>query len=233
MGKKIFISYKYADSNVENITDNKSFWGSCTVRNYVDEIENTLKDKTDHIYKGESDGEDLSQLASSTIWNKLKDRIYDSTLTIVMLSKGMKDKYKEEKNQWIPQEISYSLKEMSRKDKNGNPVTSRTNALLAVILPDVNGSYDYFTYKKTCCTSGCTVYESNSTYIFDIMKGNLFNPKTPNCISCDTGATVYHGYPSYMYCVKWSDFVNDMETYIDIAYSLQDNQDNYNIQKEI
>lgn len=233
MGKKIFISYKYADSNVENITDNKSFWGSCTVRNYVDEIENTLKDITDHIYKGESDGEDLSQLASSTIWNKLKDRIYDSTLTIVMLSKGMKDKYKEEKYQWIPQEISYSLKEMSRKDKNGNPVTSRTNALLAVILPDVNGSYDYFTYKKTCCTSGCTVYESNSTYIFDIMKGNLFNQKTPNCNSCDTGATVYHGDPSYMYCVKWSDFVNDMETYIDKAYSLQDNQDNYNIQKEI
>ncbi len=233
MGKKIFISYKYADNNVENITDNKSFWGSCTVRNYVDEIENILKDKTDHIYKGESDGEDLSQLASSTIWNKLKDRIYDSTLTIVMLSKGMKDKYKEEKHQWIPQEISYSLKEMSRKDKNGNPVTSRTNALLAVVLPDVNGSYDYFTYKKNCCTSGCTFYESNSTYIFDIMKGNLFNQKTPNCNSCDTGATVYHGDPSYMYCVKWSDFVNDMEKYIDKAYSLQDNQDDYNIQKEI
>lgn len=233
MGKKIFISYKYADSNVENITDNKSFWGACTVRNYVDEIENTLKDKTDHIYKGESDGEDLSQLASSTIWDKLKDRIYDSTLTIVMLSKGMKDKYKEEKHQWIPQEISYSLKEVSRKDKNGNPVTSRTNALLAVVLPDVYGSYDYFTYKRTCCESGCTVYESNSTYIFDIMKGNLFNQKTPNCNSCDTGATIYHGDHSYMYCVKWSDFVNDMEAYIDKAYSLQDNQDNYNIQKEI
>ena len=112
MGKKIFISYKYADSNVENITDNKSFWGACTVRNYVDEIENTLKDKTDHIYKGESDGEDLSQLASSTIWNKLKDRIYDSTLTIVMLSKEMKDKYKEEKYQWIPQEISFWITPM-------------------------------------------------------------------------------------------------------------------------
>ena len=38
MGKKIFISYKYADSNVENIADDKSFWVTCTVRNYVDEI---------------------------------------------------------------------------------------------------------------------------------------------------------------------------------------------------
>lgn len=233
MGRKIFISYKYADSNVENITENKSFWGACTVRNYVDKIEQELKDKTDHIYKGESDGEDLSQLSSSTIWDKLKDRIYDSTLTIIMLSKGMKESFKEEKHQWIPQEISYSLKEVSRKDKNGNLVTSRTNALLAVILPDVNGSYDYFTYNRTCCKSGCTVYESNSSYIFSIMKGNLFNHKNPNCNSCDTGSTIYHGDPSYMYCVKWSDFVNSMETYIDKAYLLQDKQDDYNIQKEI
>ena len=96
MGRKIFISYKYADSNVENISENKSFWEACTVRNYVDKIEQDLKDKTEHIYKGESDGEDLSQLAPSTIWDKLKDRIYDSTLTIVMLSKGMKENFKEE-----------------------------------------------------------------------------------------------------------------------------------------
>lgn len=233
MGRKIFISYKYADNNVENITSNKSIWGACTVRNYVDKIEQNLKDKTDHIYKGESDGEDLSQLASSTIWGKLKDRIYDSTLTIILLSKGMKESFKEEKYQWIPQEISYSLKEVSRKDKNGNPVTSRTNALLAVVLPDVNGAYDYFTYKRTCCEKGCTVYESDSAYIFDIMKGNLFNQKTPIRNSCDTGAIVYQGDPSYMYCVKWSDFVNNMETYIDKAYMLQDKHEEYNIQKEI
>lgn len=36
-----------------------------------------------------------------------------------------------------------------------------------------------------------------------------------------------------MLCVKWSDFVDDMESYIDKAYEIQDNQDNYNIQKEI
>lgn len=72
----------------------------------------------------------LSQLSEETIWEKLKNRIYDSTLTIVMLSKGMREQYKEEKDQWIPREISYSLKEMSRTDSNGNPVTSKTNALM-------------------------------------------------------------------------------------------------------
>ena len=51
MGRKIFISYKYADNDVENITDDPGKWWTCTVRDYVDVIEETLKSKTDHIYK--------------------------------------------------------------------------------------------------------------------------------------------------------------------------------------
>lgn len=233
MGRKIFISYKYSDNNVKNITGDPGMWYKCTVRNYVDVVENTLKDKTEHIYKGESDGEDLSQLSDSTIWEKLKNRIYDSTLTIVMLSKGMRERYKEEKYQWIPQEISYSLKEISRKNKNGDLVTSKTNALLAVILPDINDSYDYFTYQKTCCDCKCRYYDSNSSGIFSIMSGNMFNIKNPNKYKCDNGETIYQDECNYMLCVKWSDFVENMEFYIDKAYDIQSNQESYNIQKEI
>ena len=36
MGRKIFISYKYADNDVENITDDPGKWWACTVRDYVD-----------------------------------------------------------------------------------------------------------------------------------------------------------------------------------------------------
>lgn len=169
MGRKIFVSYKYRDNNVENIIGMDGKVGLCTVRNYVDKLEEILKDKAEHIYKGESDGEDLSQLSDDTIWEKLKNRIYDSTLTIVMLSKGMREKYKAEKHQWIPQEISYSLKEISRIDSSGNSVTSKTNALIAVIVPDINGSYDYFTYQKDCCTKKCTHYNNDSDRIFTIM----------------------------------------------------------------
>ena len=113
-----------------------------TVRDYVDKIEETLKsDESDHIYKGESDGEDLSYLSDDTIWQKLRNRIYDSTLTIVMISPNMRNRYKKEKQQWIPREISYCLKEVSRIDKNGTPVKSKTNAMLAVVVPDKNNDY--------------------------------------------------------------------------------------------
>ncbi len=228
MGRKIFISYKYGDSNVHHIKG--GIWETNTVRDYVDEIESKL-DKSDHIYKGESDGEDLSGLSDDTIWEKLKNRIYDSTLTVVMLSKTMKDFWRLDKNQWIPREISYSLKETSRKNSSGDPVTSKTNALLAVIIPDTSNSYSYFTYERSCCDTKCRVLLIDT--LFGIMKGNTFNKKSQDTNICSDGTTVYHGESSYMSCVKWDDFISDMDYYFDKAYKLQDNIDLYEIQKEV
>ena len=233
MGRKVFVSYKYADNQVANITGTQENYMLCTVRDYVDKLEQLLKDKTDHIYKGESDGEDLSQLSEETIWEKLKNRIYDSTLTIVMLSKGMRKQYKDEEDQWIPREISYSLKEMSRTDSKGNPVTSKTNALMAVIIPDRDGSYQYFTSKRNCCSASCTFYNNTSPSIFTIMSKNMFNQKSPDREICDNEHNIYHGDCNYMLCVKWEDFIKDIDTYIDKAYNIQANQDQYNIAKEV
>lgn len=231
MGHKIFVSYKYADNDVYNILGS-GYWGFCTARDYVDIIEKILGE-SDDIYKGESDGEDLSQLADETIWSKLKDRIYDSSITIVILSKGMKENQKEERYQWIPQEISYSLRETPRKNKNGDSITSHTNALLAVVLPDRTGDYSYFMESKSCCSSGCTYYYKQSPLIFNIMRGNLFNQKKPNSDICTNNSTIYHGDYHYMLCVKWSDFENDMSTYIEKALDIQAKKDEYNVQKTI
>lgn len=44
------------------------------------------------------------------------------------------------------------------KNKNGDPVTSKSNAMLAVVLPDENGSYSYYLEKKQCCENGCTMH---------------------------------------------------------------------------
>ena len=180
MGRKIFVSYKYADDQVENL----SIWSNTTVRDYITEFEGLI-DSTDHIYKGESDDEDLSALSEETIWQKLKDRIYDSSITIVFISPGVKENGKTDLEQWIPWEVYYSLKEVSRKNKNGDPVTSNTNAMVAVVLPDTNGSYSYYLESKSCCVSACTTHYTGK--LFQIIKDNKFNLKNPSKKTCEIG----------------------------------------------
>ncbi len=92
MGRKVFISYKYGDSDVKQFSNLYSvFREPDTARSYVNKIQEYLETQSDHIYKGESDDEDLSYLSEQTIRDKLYDRIYDSTLTIVVISPNMKE----------------------------------------------------------------------------------------------------------------------------------------------
>ena len=229
MGKKIFISYKYTDSNVKQFSNLTSCSRQLdTVRSYVDLLEEYFKNNSDHIYKGESDGEDLSHLSDSTIRDRLYDRINDSTVTIVMLSPNMREPYREQKYQWIPQEISYSLRAQSRTNSKGQSITSSTNAMLAVILPDRNGSYSYFWNKCSLCNSNCTQY--NTEWLFEILRDNTFNIKRPNSEQCNNrGLTIYHGDSSYITYVKWEDFAEAPQKYIDKACEIQTHKDDYTI----
>jgi hypothetical protein len=221
MGKKIFISYKYADTNVQRLNI-ASWFENTTVRHYVDEFEKLLENE-DHIFKGESDGEDLSNLSEETIAQKLKDRIYDSSITIVFVSKGMKEWGKNESKQWIPWEISYSLKEISRGGR-----TSLTNAVLAVILPDENGSYEYFIQYNSQCNSTTLMTD----FLFPIMRKNMFNILNPSTSICNEN-TLYHGYSSYIHSVKWVDFKAKYNDFIDISTSIYENKGSYDIKKEL
>lgn len=221
MGKKIFVSYKFADTQVEKI-DRTPRLESTTPRHYLDEFEDKLEDKDD-IYKGESDGEDLSDLSEDTIAEKLKDRIYDSSVTVVFVSKGFKNSFKTEKNQWIPWEISYSLKEITRGGR-----TSATNAVLAVILPDENGLYDYYITHNAQCGSRIL----NIPFLFPIMKKNMFNILEPNTSDCN-GNTLHHGHSSFIHSVEWKNFISSYKKYIDIAVAIADDKNNYDIKKEL
>lgn len=224
MGHKIFISYKYGDSSVQRLA-RTPYWESTIVRHYVDEIQDRLKEG-DHINKGELDGEDLSMFKDETIASKLRDKIYDSSITIVLISPRMKELNTPESDQWIPWEISYSLYEVQRADR-----VSRANALLGVVLPDVNGSCDYVITNKRCCQSGCI--HLNTTNLFNIIKDNTFNRKRPPQHTCYIQDTIWE-YPfSYMHIVSWPTFINSMDKTIEDAIAIRDRIAEFDIHKQV
>ena len=151
MGHKVFVSYKYKDYDVQALstTVHPPTW-PC---DYVDYIQKYVL-PSDYIYKGEKSDEDISHLSDDRIWVHLKDKIYDSSIKVVLISPNMKEPNRWQRSQWIPWEIAYSLRNTSRKDR-----TSHNNSILAVILPDRNGSYSYY----------------NKNNLFPILRENINN----------------------------------------------------------
>lgn len=223
MGRKVFVSFKYHDYKVPNL-HGQSY---SEVHNYVDIIAEKLG--SDNVYKGERSDEDLSHLKEDTIWEKIKNRIYDSSVTIVLISDGMRNPNSYDKSQWIPWEVRYSLCEYNKNER-----ISHTNGLLYVVLPDILGDYNYMIEDKTCCQAGCRLYHDNK--LFYIMAKNLFNRKEDNCRVCDVGDTVFRFDDSYAIMVKWKDFINDdfsINFYVEMAYQRSLHKEEYNIRTEI
>ena len=112
MAHKTFISYKYSEA-----------------RNLRDEIIVALGDSASY-YKGEtSESPDLTDTSTENIKENLKDMMYDTSVTIVILSPNMTE------SNWIDWELEYCLKDKTRKGR-----TSHNNGIVAVIQK-VNGSY--------------------------------------------------------------------------------------------
>lgn len=207
MGKKVFVSYKFADNDVRKITSD--YYHIDTVRDYVNYLEKKIIGI--NIYKGEHDDEDLSAFKDETIWSNLKNKIFDSSVTIVLVSKNMKEKCISESEQWIPQEISYSLKEITR---GMYEKKSLSNAILCVVIPDRNGFYSYY------INNSRPLLSYNYTIIFKIIENNMNNNKK-------------NVFDSYIVTVKWDDFIKNINYYINEASKKQENINTYNITKQI
>lgn len=205
MGNKVFISYKYSDRSVRQLKPYDLFHIT-TVRNYVDIIQDKFERDGIHINKGENDGESLADFKKETIRSKLAEKIFDSSVTIVLISPNMKDALKAEEDQWIPWEISYSLKSKKREDNR-----SKRNAILLVILPDNFGNYDYV--------------NSPYRFYFNIIQRNLHNLHTPYIAHKLKNACSN----SYMLQCNWDNFISNPYEWIDAAKEIKMNGDKYNI----
>lgn len=192
MAHKTFISYKYSEA-----------------RNLRDDIIKALGDDATY-YKGEtSDSPDLTDTSTENIKKNLKDMMYDTSVTIVILSPNMIE------SKWIDWEIEYCLKDITRKDR-----TSHTNGVVGVIMKD-NGSYSWFKTTGTNCHGNSTV-SYHMDKVFDIISKNHFNsnPKQWHCDRCETYDWLNGSYIAF---VEEEDFLKDPQKYIDNAYDKSEN----------
>lgn len=236
MANKIFISYKYWDDSVYQNPNydkinhpsypNTTFFAKVTPRSYVNQLNIALKDYA--IQKWENDDEDLSKFKDSTIASKLRDKIYDSSVTIVLISPKMKDWFKAEEDQWIPWELSYSLSEYTRNDR-----TSKTNGVIAVVLPDENNSYEYCIENLHNCD--CAYLKFKNNFCFTIIGENFFNKKDPKLSWCPKCLQYhYDGVDNhYFVLATWNDFIMNPPKYIDEALNRSNHVNDYNIKKTI
>lgn len=187
MAHKTFISYKYSEA--QKLRDN---------------IIKALGHDA-YYYQGEtSESPDLTDTSTENIKNNLRDMMYNTSVTIVILSPNIK------KSKWIDWEIEYCLSNYSRKGR-----TSRTNGIVAVIMK-VNGGYDWLTNHLVNC-HGWNVVNYKNELLYPIIHKNHFNSNPPqwHCSECKTYDWLNGSYVEY---VEEDTFLLNPQKYIDNAY---------------
>jgi hypothetical protein len=187
MAHKTFISYKYSEAQ--------------RLRDRI--IDALGQDAT--FYRGEtSDSPDLTDTSTENIKRVLRDMMYDTSVTIVIISPHMKE------SKWIDWEIEYCLKNITRKDR-----TSHTNGVVGVIMK-YNGGYDWFVNHLINC-HGRSVVNYKNEYLYPIIYNNHFNsnPAKWHCEICKTYDWMNGSYIEY---VEEETFLANPQLYIDNAY---------------
>ena len=202
MSHKTFISYKYSEAT-----------------QLRDDIIDALGEDATY-YKGEtSDSPDLTDTSTENIKKNLKDMMYDTSVTIVILSPNMK------KSNWIDWEIEYCLKSISRKGRK-----SHTNGVVGVIQK-VNGNYDWLKYTVTAA-DGHVNTNYHADKLFDIINKNRYN-QNPVVYACEKCKSFDSLNGSYIAFVTEDDFLANPKKYIDNAYDKSENDANgYNLVKQ-
>lgn len=152
---------------------------------------------------------ELINNTTKNIKKNLKDMMYDTSVTIVILSPQMT------KSKWIDWEIEYCLKSITRKNR-----TSHTNGVVGIVMK-VDGDYSWFKKTGISCHGSSTVsYEMSK--VFNIISANHFN-SNPEQWHCDKCKTYDWLNGSYIAFVEEDDFLANPSKYIDNAYYKSEN----------
>lgn len=192
MAHKTFISYKYSEA-----------------LDLRDAIITALGDDATY-YQGEtSDSPDLTDTTTGNIKKNLTDMMFDTSVTIVILSPNIK------KSKWIDWEIEYCLKNITRKNR-----TSQTNGVVGVIMK-VDGGYDWFV-NNLINYHGKSVINYKNDKLFSIIYKNHFNSNPPqwHCEQCETYEWLNGSYIEY---IEEDTFLSNPQKYINNAYDKSEN----------
>lgn len=198
MARKTFISYKYSEAS-----------------KLRDEILDALGDDATY-YQGETaESPDLTDTSTENIKRILRDMMYDTSVTIVIISPNVI------LSKWIDWEIEYSLKEITRNER-----TSKINGVVGVIQEHY-GNYDWFVTTSNK-TDGCNVRTYDTSKLYDIINNNRYNRKVTK-YACDRCQSFDQLDGSYISLIDANKFLNNPGNYIENAYKKSENSDDFNL----
>ena len=187
MARKTFISYKYSEAQ--------------DLRN---RILCALGDDAVY-YQGEtSDSPDLTDRSTEAIKRSIRDMMYDTSVTIVIVSPNFAQ------SKWIDWEIQYCLSEFARRGR-----TSQTNGVVGVIQNHSGDCRWLVSYETR--PDGCQARSIDPSRLYPIINNNRFNARHPVyvCGNCKT-FDLLSG--SYISLVEEGDFLHNPKRYIENAY---------------
>lgn len=202
MARETFISYKYSEA-----------------QDLRDEILKSLGDDAVY-YKGETtESPDISNTTVDNIKNNLKNMIFGTSVTIVIISPNITS------SKWIDWEIEYSLKEYKR-----GTTTSRTNGLVGVIMK-IDGSYDWLV-SSHINADGCSSRRIDSSKLYNIINNNRYNLTSEDKYCCPECKSYDQLSGSYISLIEEHRFLEDPSYYIENAYEKSKQTSNYDLTKK-
>lgn len=197
MARNVFISFRYSDG--------------ITYKRRLTELFNSYYYTVDF-----SEDQDRSRMTEETIRQYLYSKLRKSSVTIILLTPqavNHKKKWNGEYDDWMYDEIRFSLE-----DRENN----RTNGLVAVYTPEA----EHLLVKQGF--DGSTIVND----VDNLFRKNMMNVKTtykkhPNANTYD------RDYDSYCSLIPWSEFVSNIGKYIDLAFEKRNAGYKYNIVKRM